>query len=204
MIIKSHFLTAISLCSLVCACAQSKAGVEQYCFRGSNLNYIIMPVAHFQNAKNWYGEARYNYEDEKTFSLYVGKTFSNDDVLSYSFTPLAGGAAGLFNGISAGLNMTLDYKNFFFSSQSQYSLSTDHYKNNFYYNWSEIGYQPVNFFYTGVSLQQTNSFQSRTKLEPGVLVGFAFKKFSVPLYWFNLSNSSRYFMVGFNFEWESL
>ncbi len=76
--------------------AQSEAGIEQYCFRGSNHNYIVMPVAHFQNAKKWYAEARYTYEDEQTISVYFGKTFSKEDKFSYSFTPIAGGAAILF------------------------------------------------------------------------------------------------------------
>lgn len=118
--------------------AQSNAAIEQYSIAGNNRNYMPMFVGHFQNNNKWYAEGRYNYEDEKTFSLYISKTFSNKKNLSYSLTPLIGGALGNFNGISAGLNMEGDYKKFLFSFQTQYSFSTDQRQKNFFIigqNW---------------------------------------------------------------------
>src|SRR5687767_5016835 len=101
-------ITAFLLLPIL-ALAQSETSIEQYHVVGHNRNYMPMSIAHFQNDKKWYAEGRYNYEDAKTFSLYVGKTFSKASDVSYSVTPLIGGALGTFNGVSTGINMDFGY-----------------------------------------------------------------------------------------------
>ena len=182
--------------------AQSKTSIEQYHIVGNGRYYAPMSIAHFQNNKKWYAEGRYNYEELETFSLYVGKTFSKNNKLSYALTPLLGGAIGNFNGVSTGINMDLDYSNFFFSLQSQYSFSTDQRADNFFYNWSELAYKPLGWLYGGISIQHTRLYKSETTLEPGILVGFTFRNLTIPVYTFALFNKNRYFMVGLNIEWE--
>jgi hypothetical protein len=181
---------------------QAEIAVEQYHYFGKFQPYTYMPIVHFQNARKWYVEARYNYEEMQTFSLYLGKTFAGGDKVSWSFTPMLGGAIGKFNGISPGLNVDLGYKNIFFSAQSQYSFSTNKEENSdFVYSWSELGYEVRPWFYAGVSFQQTY-LTSETTLEPGLLIGFSFKQFTIPVYTFAPFNKERYFIVGINFEWE--
>src|SRR5688572_14552163 len=124
LILASLFTSAITF-------AQSKTSLEQYHVVGRDRPYIPMSIAQYQTNKKWYAEGRYNYEDSETFSLYLGKTFSRQNRLSYAFTPLLGGAMGNFNGVSTGLNMDFDYSSFFFSLQTQYSFSTDHRSDNF-------------------------------------------------------------------------
>jgi hypothetical protein len=182
--------------------AQSKSSIQQYHIVGNNHEYIPMSIAHFQNHKKWYAEGRYNYEDLRTFSLYFGKTFSSQQQLSYTLTPLIGGAIGNFNGISAGLNMDLDYRNFFFSGQSQYSFSTDQRTNNFFYNWSELAYQPLDWLYGGITIQNTHLYRTEAIFESGFLLGFSFKNLSLPLYSFAPFNKNRYFIIGLTVEWE--
>jgi hypothetical protein len=184
------------------AFSQTKTSLQQYHVVGSNRNYLPMSIANFQNQKKWYAEGRYNYEDIRTFSLYFGKTFSREQDLSYSFTPLIGGAMGDFNGLSTGLNLDLDFRNFFFSAQSQYSLSTDDRGSNFFYNWSELAYQPLKWLYGGVSFQNTRLYKTQMSFEPGFLIGYTFKNLSVPLYTFSPFSKERYFMLGLTVEWE--
>ena len=83
---------------------------------------------------------------------------------------------GRFNGWSGGLNMDLEYKNFYLSSQSQYTFSADDEINNFYFSWSELGYQPLKWLYGGMALQET-CFHKRTEYftYPGFVVGFAYE-----------------------------
>jgi hypothetical protein len=182
--------------------AQSKTSIEQYHVVGNNRNYIPMSIAHFQNDKKWYAEGRYNYEELETFSFFVGKTFSRKKDLSYSLTPLVGGAWGNFDGISTGINMDLDYSNFFLSVQSQYSFSTDQRTDNFFYNWSELAYQPLKWLYGGISVQHTHLYKTQIIFEPGVLVGFTFRNVTIPLYTFAPFKKGRYFMLGLTIEWE--
>lgn len=182
--------------------SQSKLGLEQYSFMHAGENNGWSPVAHYQTSKKWYAEARYNYEDFQTFSLYAGKTFSAEHDVSYALTPMIGGMLGRLNGGSLGLNTELSFRKFNFSSQSQYSLSTDAQTSNFFYSWSELSYQPLNWLYTGVAVQHTRFYQSSTLMEPGVLLGFSFQHWLFPLYTFNPFSNSPYFVVGMSWEWK--
>lgn len=195
-------ITIILTCSFpILLFSQVKTAVEQYHVVGANRRYLPMSIAHIQTGNNWYAEGRYNYEELRTFSLYLGKTFSGNDALSYDVTPLLGGAIGNFNGVSTGLNVDLDYRKFFISLQTQYSFSTDQRLDNFFYNWSELGYQPLKWLYGGVSVQHTRLYNTEAVLEPGILLGCTFSKFSIPVYSFSPFNKNRYFMLGLTVEW---
>ena len=165
--------------------------------------YVFMPIAHFQSARNWYAEARYNYEDTETFSLFLGRSFSGDKNIAYTVTPMLGASVGKFKGISTGLNVDVEYDKFYFSAQSQYSMATARGKgsDDFFYSWSEAGYQPLDWLYAGASFQQTFTRYEKL-LEPGALVGFSFNRFSIPVYGFDLFNDTRYFIIGLTVTWQ--
>ena len=60
---------------------------------------------------NWlHLEARYNYENLRTGSLWVGYNFSVGKTLSLSVTPMIGGIFGRTNGIAPGCEAVLTYK----------------------------------------------------------------------------------------------
>ena len=161
-----------------------------------------MPVVSIQNNRQWYAEARYNYEDINTFSLYLGKTFSNNNRLTYSVTPILGGSVGRFKGISAGLNIGLEYGNAFFSGQSQYSFTTSKESVDFFYSWSEIGYLAFEWLYAGISFQHTWS-SGEFLPETALMAGFSFNRFTIPLYAFDLFNEERYFVAGIIIAWKT-
>jgi hypothetical protein len=183
---------------------QSKLGFEQYSYMGAGQLNTLVPVAHYESGKKWYTEARYNYEDLQTFSLYAGKTFSRENDFSYALTPMIGGMVGKLKGGSLGLNTAFSFRNFNFTSQSQYSVSADAQANNFFFSWSELYYQPLDWMYTGVSLQHTQVYRTNALVEPGLLVGFSFNHWTFPIYSFSPFGSERYFVVGINWEWKHL
>lgn len=183
------------------AFSQPAFRVEQYSFLGGAQTSLLAPVAHYQTPKKWYAEARYNYEDIQTFSLYAGRVFSGKDDLSWSVTPMIGGMAGKLNGGSFGLNSAFSYGKFGFSSEAQYSVSAATRQDNFFYNWSELWYEPLDWIYTGIALQHTRMFASNSLVDPGVLLGFSYNQWSFPLYSFNPMSNQRYFVVGINWEW---
>jgi len=180
--------------------SQLKGEFEQYHYVGACQPYTWIPIVHLQNNRHWHAEARYNYEEENTFSLYLGKTFSCDRHISSSFTPLLGWVAGKFNGPSAGLNVDLEVEKFFFSAQSQYSFSFSHPHDAFLYNWSEAGYQPMSWLYTGISSQLTCTTKG-AKLETGFLAGVSNDRFTLPVYAFNFFTRERYFIIGLIMNW---
>jgi hypothetical protein len=184
------------------AWTQSAGGVEQMYYMRAGENSTMVPRAHFTSGNNWYGEARYNYDDLQTFSMYGGKTFSKKGNWSYSATPLIGGLIGKMNGGSFGLNMDLSYQNLFISTQSQYTFSLEESNDKFLYSWTELGYQAMPWLYGGMALQQTNIYRTNGKLEPGCMLGLSIRNWTVPLYVFNPAGKEMNFVLGFNWEWE--
>jgi hypothetical protein len=179
---------------------QARTGFEEYYYAGRHLSSVPVSRVYYQGSSSWYGEARYNYEEEKSFSLYAGRTFSRQDTVSYSFTPMAGIVAGKFNGGSAGMNIAFEYRNFFFSSESEYCFSAR--SPNFFFNWSELGYQCTKHIYAGLVLQQTCLYNATTAWEPGVQLDISFGKWVFPVYAFNPWGSKSYFVLGIAREWE--
>jgi hypothetical protein len=182
--------------------SQSAFRVEQYSFLGYGQTSLLAPVAHYQSPRKWYAEARYNYEDIQTFSLYAGRVFSRQNDFSWSLTPMIGGMAGKLKGGSFGLNAACSFRKFNFSSEAQYSVSAATRQDNFFYNWSELWYEPVDWIYTGVALQHTRMFASNSLVDPGILLGFSFNQWSFPIYNFNPFTNERYFVIGINWEWK--
>jgi hypothetical protein len=183
---------------------QSEISLEQYRIINTGQPSLYMPVMHYQHPKNWYAEARYNYEDAETFSLYLGRAFTGEtNTLNYSVVPMLGASMGRWQGISTGLNINIDLNNFFFSSQAQYSRSTSGYGDHFVYDWSEIGYQSLKWLYAGLSVQHTHGRYIGHDVQPGFMIGFTFNRFTIPVYTFEPFNTTRNFIVGVTMEWKS-
>lgn len=198
---KNKFFFIASLMCIECS-AQFNGAIEQIYYFDEDKSFAMGPIAHIEYDKSLYVEARYNYEEKRTVSIYVGRSFSRDADFSYSFTPLFGGVLGLFNGWSAGLNIDADYKNFYLSAQSQYTFSADDEINNFYFSWSELGYQPLKWLYGGIALQETYLPQTKENLtHPGLVVGFAYRKWTVPVYGFKTGEGTQAFVCSVIYEW---
>ena len=181
------------------ASAQWTGEIEAYKYIGTGAEGSFQPLAHISTSNNWYGEIRYNYEDARTFSLYAGKTFSGGKVVEYSITPMAGYSTGAFTGLSLAVNTEAEWKAFYFSSQSQYSISTKTKEDNFLFSWSELGYSITDNFFTGFTAQYTRTI-CQTYLEPGIVMGVRFKNVEIPFYVFKPFRRERYFVLGLSYE----
>jgi hypothetical protein len=182
--------------------AQKQAGIGVYNYINARSEATIQVLGNIQTNNNWYAELRYNYEDVKTLSVYCGRTFENGKAFQYSLTPMAGFSYGRFTGVSFAFNADAKWKNFFLSSQTQYSMSTAAKKNNiedFYFSWSELGYNFSNYIFTGLAVQYTLK-ADHNNFEPGFLAGVSFKNISLPFYVFSPFNSNRYYVLEFCYE----
>jgi hypothetical protein len=182
--------------------AQVKGTLEQIYYYDKSQGFTMGPLLQVQNKKNWFAEARYNYEEAKTVSFYIGKVYERKGNFSYALIPLVGGVAGRFNGGSIGFNMNLEYHNFYFASQTQYTFSVEAEIENFYFTWSELGYQPLHWFYGGVAVQETYFPQlAKSATHPGIVIGFSFKNWTLPLYAFRTNSSAGEFICSILYEW---
>jgi hypothetical protein len=181
--------------------AQSKFGIENYNYWGQSNENVIVPMIHIETKKNWYAEVRYNYEDAQTLSLFGGKTFTGGKSLQYSITPMTGASFGNFTGLSFAANAEVEWKNFYLSSQTQYSIATRINNDNFFFSWSELGYNISDHIFGGLAIQYTRQ-QEMNKTEPGFVAGLNFKGVSIPFYVFSPFKPGRYFVLGLNYEYK--
>jgi hypothetical protein len=182
------------------AVAQAKVGIEHYSYSGMPLSEAIVPVYHVQSGNNWYGELRYNYEDANTLSVYGGKTIDWGSTVQFSITPLLGFSTGQFTGVSLAANSEISWKQFYISSQSQYSKGINKSSASFLFNWSELGYTISPHLFSGFSMQYTRQ-SGKTSIEPGVMAGLTFNALSIPFYVFSPFRQGQYFILGINYEY---
>lgn len=181
--------------------AQSKTGMENYSFLSTGQTYVWMPIVHHVSKTGFYTEMRYNYEALQTGSLYMGKSFSKKGAVNYTITPMLGIVAGEFNGGAIAMNMDVTIKKIAASIQTQYTINKDTAKNNFFFNWSELTYQPQRWFYAGISTQQTIVNKERLMSEYGILAALIIKKLTIPVYVFNPLSKTQNFIIGVNAMW---
>jgi hypothetical protein len=181
------------------AYSQYQAGLEQYFYMDKNA-ITYTPVIWYQANSNWYAEARYNYDAEKTLSVYAGKTFEKKSTISYSVSTIAGILIGQFKGGAIAVNTELEYKKIFLSLQSQYTFSIKYPNTNFIYNWGDIGYSYSSVLSAGVSIQQTSLCSSQS--DRGLFIKAEFGNWTLPFYLFNPEKNDRYAVLGLNFSWQ--
>jgi hypothetical protein len=191
------FIVSVVTCTVQ---AQSKWVFENYNYIRQPDAAVFVPMIHFETGNNWYTELRYNYEDARTLSVFAGKTLAGGKDLQFAVTPMAGYSTGRFTGVSFAANTDLEWKNFYLSAQSQYSMATIKTAANFFFNWSELGYAVSEHFFTGVAVQYTMQ-EDINDFEPGLLAGFNFKNVSFPIYVFSPFRKGCYFILGLNYEY---
>ena len=145
-------------------------------------------------------EARYNYENLETGSLWVGRNFSFGNKTTLELTPMIGGVFGKSNGIAPGLLASFNYRRLTFDSQAEYLFETDR-SESFFYSWSELSYSPVEWFRAGVAMQRTKAYQTELSIQRGLLFGCSYKRVDFTTYIFNLgwTDPTVVFAVGVRF-----
>ena len=144
----------------------------------------VQPV--FTADHNWlHLEARYNYENLRTGSLWAGYNFSAGKKLVLNVTPMIGGVFGRTTGIAPGCEASLTYKKIEASISNEYVFDTTHKSGNFYYSWPQLTYSPVDWFRMGLVAEHTKAFHTSLDVQRGFLVGFSHKKVEFTTYIFN-------------------
>jgi hypothetical protein len=87
-------------------------------------------------------EGRYNYEDRRTASLFVGYNLEAGHKLTLAATPMIGFAVGNTNGIVPGLEMTLTWLILDFYSESEYVFDLEGKENDYFYTWTQLAITP--------------------------------------------------------------
>ena len=140
-------------------------------------------------------EARYNYENLKTGSAWLGYNLGGGDKLVWEFTPMLGGVFGNTTGIAPGYEGSLSWWKLELYSEGEYVLDTKASSGNFFYNWSELTLSPTGWLRFGLVTQRTRAYQTDRDIQRGLLVGLSYKKLSFTAYVFNPDESKPTFVL---------
>jgi hypothetical protein len=145
-------------------------------------------------------EARYNSEDFRTGSAWIGYNFAAGKKLALNVTPMIGGVFGRTNGVAPGCEASLTYKKFQASLSNEYVFATEKSKS-YYYGWPQFTYSPVNWFQLGLMAQRTKTYQTSLDTQLGFFVGVSHKNMELTSYVFDLGRTdpSVVLELGFTF-----
>jgi hypothetical protein len=141
-------------------------------------------------------EARYNYEDLDTGSLWVGYNLGGGEAVTWELTPMLGGVFGNTSAVAPAYKGSLQWSKLEFSSEGEYVFDTNDSSDNFIYNWSELAVAPVEWWRIGLVTQRTRVHASEREVERGLLVGFAYRELDSTIYVFNPDDSAPHVVVG--------
>jgi hypothetical protein len=129
-------------------------------------------------------EARYNYEDIDTGSLWFGYNMSGGEALSWELTPILGGVFGATDGVAPGYKGSLGWRSLEFYSEGEY-VFTSAAADRFFYNWSELTVSPLEWWRIGLVTQRTRAYETEREIQRGLLMGFSYKSLTSTIHVFN-------------------
>ena len=158
--------------------------------------------ATFRADRNWaHLEARYNYEDQKTGSVWLGYNLSFGEKLVLDATPMVGGVFGNTTGVAPGYLFTLSYKKISLYSEGEFVFDTKNSGSNFFYNWDELTYSPTDWLRAGLVSQKTREYQTPLDVQRGFFAGFSYRRLDFTTYVFNVgwTDPTVVLAMGFTF-----
>ncbi len=164
---------------------------ETYFYFLPEEDFYVMPIA-AGDCGRLHLEARYNYEDFRSFSFFTGRIFTTGGKNQLEVIPLLGGVIGNRLGIVPGMEIDVLWNQFEFYSEAEYVFDLRRRDSNFFYNWAESRYYLGNWLLLGVTSQQTREVAEGWLIENGFLAGLNFSSYSGLVYLFNPGGEDRY------------
>jgi hypothetical protein len=157
-------------------------------------DFFVLPVAKADRGR-LHLEARYNYEDRKTTSLWVGMNFHFGQEFTFDATTMAGVIFGNTDGVAPGIELTMAYKRFELYAEGEYYISTEDINLNYGYLWTDLTYSPTDWLSVGISGQRTRLYQTSVDIQRGLLASFSYKNANLTGYWYNIGMGSSSFAI---------
>ena len=176
------------------------ASATGYYYFFQNANDNALTLIGYLDYKSLHLEPRYNYEGQNTGSIFAGWTFEAEGKVSFAGTPMMGIVFGSLKGFAPGLELELSYKAFDFYSESEYVIDQAGSQYNYFYTWTEFGFNPMESLRMGISVQRTRLYQTSLELQRGVFAEYSFWKLTAGLHYFNPFSSDYFFIASLSFQ----
>ena len=145
-------------------------------------------------------EARYNYEDYNTVSLWAGRRFLFGESVKFILVPMAAVVFGNTNGLSPGLEFEIMWKKFDLYSESEHVFDFQTQDNNFFYQYGELAIRPIQPIRAGLVVQRTRLFESERELQRGVFSEYYYKNFRAGVFWFSPFGEGEYWIASVSMD----
>ena len=187
--------------------ASTPSPARAWSFLASAYTYIVPDDANYvqptftADRNRLHVEARYNYEERKTGSLWIGWNLSGGDAVEWELTPIVGAVFGEVDGVAPGYKGSVTWRNINLYSESEYVIDTGNTSDSFLYNWSELTYALTDAVRAGLVVQRTRAYKSDRDVQRGLIVGYTWRRAEFTLCIFNPDEDkpASAFSVGFRF-----
>ena len=182
--------------------AEKTAGEKAWSFSASAYTYLLPDETDYAQPTvtadrgRLHLEARYNYEDLHTGSLWIGYNVSFGQKVTVELHPHPGRCLGSTDGIAPGYKAVVAWRKLELSSESEYVFDLADSSESFLYTWSELGWGPVDWLRVGLVVQRTKVYETEFDIQRGFLVGLAYKNASFTTYVFNPDASHPTVVLG--------
>lgn len=153
-----------------------------YFIPGEGIYPTIIGCADF---KSLHVEARYNYEDINTASVFAGWTWEKSGKLSLTVTPMAGIAFGNSNGILPGLECSASYSMLNFYSENEYMFDFKGKEDYFFYSWTQLSATMFKNAQAGVLAESLRLYKTKFDIQRGIYTEYGLGNFTFDVYYFN-------------------
>jgi len=140
-------------------------------------------------------EGRYNYEDLKSVSGFVGWNYKTGSRLTLALTPMFGAVVGNTDGPVPALEFTLGFGPLELYTESEYVINVDESSDSFYYHWSELSVSATRGLSLGVAIQRSRVVHSSRDLQRGPFAAFTAGRFEGDAYLLNPGSDDHYFIA---------
>jgi hypothetical protein len=130
-------------------------------------------------------EARFNYEDLETGSVFIGKNLEAGEKVVLTVVPLFGVVLGNTMGVAPGAEVEIAWRRLSLYAESEYVFDLEESDSSFFYTWSETTIALTEFLRAGLVVQRTRTYESGLDIQRGLLVELSRGKVSFGFHWFN-------------------
>ena len=148
---------------------------------------------------NLHLEARYNYEDLQTFSIFGGWTFASEGELAVAATPMLGAAFGETEGVVPALELDVGWRRIAWYAEMEWLIDLEDRDDDFFYSWSTLTYGFTEGLSAGLVVERSKLVDTDTAVQPGLALELSHGNAGLSLYAYDLGTDDAYLVVALGF-----
>ena len=145
-------------------------------------------------------EARWQYEDLRSASVFAGWTFEAGEELHLEVTPMAGVLFGRTDGLVPGLELDLTWRWLELYAEAEYVVDLAEAGASYFYTWNELTAAPADWLALGLVAQRTRQVRTSVEVQRGLLGRLSHRGLSAAVYLFNPATPDWYMISALSLE----